>query len=145
MTQPPCDNCKRPPWFDRPLHSIGGGQKVCTDCFCFFSGIDPRDPAHERTARSGDDLYMTKDEWMAAGKPSVPVEEEAQPAFTVGEFGNTFRCTKEEGWTVNGEPYNPDEDGVHQPERPPLAPLPPGTPWWARLLHWLGLRMVNER
>lgn len=74
-----------------------------------------------------------------------PAEESEAPAFTVGEYSSTFRCTKEEGWTVNGEPYNPDEDGVHQPERPLLAPLPPGTPWWARLLHWLGVHFLIER
>lgn len=30
-------------------------------------------------------------------------------------------------------------------KRPLLAPLPKDAPWWARLLHWLGVRMLNER
>lgn len=68
-----CDNCGREPWMGRPRHDIGGGRKVCTDCFCFFSGIDPRDPAIERTARSGDPLHLGLHEWRAVGEPSVPV------------------------------------------------------------------------
>jgi hypothetical protein len=68
-----CKNCGREPWMGRPLHDIGGGRKVCTDCFCFFSRIDPRDPAAERTARSGDPVHLRLDEWHAAGEPSVPV------------------------------------------------------------------------
>jgi hypothetical protein len=38
------------------------------------------------------------------------------------------------------ELFPPAED-----ERPPLAPLPPGTPRWVRLLHWLVIRLVSER
>lgn len=40
------------------------------------------------------------------------------PTIAVGKFGSVFRCTAEEGWTVNGQPYNPDEDGVHQEMTP---------------------------
>ncbi len=46
----------------------------------------------------------------------------ADPALTVSSYGSVFAYTREKGWTVNGEPYNPDEDGVHQ------------RTWWRRLL-----------
>lgn len=30
-------------------------------------------------------------------------------------------------------------------ERPLLAPLPADSPWWAKVLHWLGVRAVGQR
>lgn len=38
-----------------------------------------------------------------------------------------------------------EESGPLPGERPLLAALPPGTPWWARLLHWFGVRAVGQR
>lgn len=36
------------------------------------------------------------------------------PALTVGQFGGTWTFDPEHGWRVDGEPYNPDGDGVHR-------------------------------
>ena len=40
-----------------------------------------------------------------------------KPAFTVERYGSIQTWDPVHGHRVNGEPYNPDEDGVHQPTR----------------------------
>lgn len=60
---------------------------------------------------------------------------EPDAAFTIGEYGSTFEMTRE-GTFVNGEPYNPDEDGVHQPGPGAVKPDPRlrETPDWGETL-----------
>lgn len=72
--RPLCDNCGRPNYLGRPLMKLNHPVRVCIDCFAFITGSDPRDPAHERTARSGDPAYMLQSEWREAGEPCIPVE-----------------------------------------------------------------------
>lgn len=109
-------HCERPNYMGRPLLHVGNRQLVCIDCFYFITGIDSRDPAVERTARSGDPAHLTLEEWCRLGKPTVPV-------------------TSAGGRTVSNV-----ESG-----RPVAAPLPKDSPWWARVLHWLGVELVGQK
>lgn len=118
----PCDNCGRPNFMGQELLEVGNKRRVCIDCFSFVTGSDPRDPAVERSARSGDPAHLTLAEWRAVGEPSVPV----RLSDTAADL-------------------HVEESGPLPGERPLLAPLPPGTPRWVRFLHWLGVEMVSKR
>lgn len=39
-----------------------------------------------------------------------------EPALTIGKYGSTWEL-RADGWYVNGEPYRPDEDGMHIPSK----------------------------
>lgn len=54
-----------------------------------------------------------------------------EAAFTVGRLGSIFTWNAEQGCMVNGEPYDPDEDGVHQPgpSTSRHGPLPDEPAW----------------
>lgn len=57
----------------------------------------------------------------------VPTTEHIEgPAFGIVNWGSTFEM-RPDGWYVNGEPYNPDEDGVHQPSGSSTSPRWEGT------------------
>jgi hypothetical protein len=79
---------------------------------CFQGPVPPPDIADDILADLREDELIDADEEEAARRDhgDVPL-----PALQVGRYGSLFSYTPEEGWTVNGEPYNPNEDGVHQP------------------------------
>ncbi|MGH2940345.1 MAG: hypothetical protein ACRDPE_19740, partial [Solirubrobacterales bacterium] len=83
-----CSRCDRRGFMGRLLKmGVGPRKWVCIDCFSFLSGVDPRDPVEERTARSGDPFYLTVDEWRQMGEPRVPVVDGAgMPEATDSPF-----------------------------------------------------------
>jgi hypothetical protein len=79
----------------------------------------------ELTAADADDLVKTdagpvhRECFEGPVPPGGPSAEEViESGFFVAGWGASWQLT-EDGWLVNGEPYNPDEDGVHQPQWTP--------------------------
>jgi hypothetical protein len=54
------------------------------------------------------------DEELFEGERAAAPEPAGEPAFRVERYGSKWEL-RQGGWFVNDEPYNPDEDGVHQP------------------------------
>lgn len=52
---------------------------------------------------------------------AVPLDCPQPTTFGIVHWGSTFEM-RPDGWYVNGEPYNPDEDGVHQPSDAAASP-----------------------
>lgn len=120
-----CDRCEREPYLGRLLN-VGNRQMVCVDCFAFVTGIDDRDPIEDPTARSGDPRYVASSERADASVQAI-LDRHGEQRLDPEEFEREF------GSLPKGD------------ERPPLAPLPKGTPWWVRVLHWLGVEWAKTR
>lgn len=132
--KPPCTRCGRPNYMGQPLHRMGRRVRVCIDCFCFLSGIDPRDPVTDATARSGTPDYIPRD-LLGKDRPAgaAALTKAADPRLTAGKSNGHHNLARDPDLPPAGY------------ERPPLAPLPKTSPWWARALHWVAIRVVSER